>query len=50
MEVENTLAYYGTATIMELKCFIIQSTGAYPTVDFLKGAPLGWVPALSENS
>jgi hypothetical protein len=41
MEVTNTLAYYGTATITDVKWFIVQGPGAYLTVDYLKGVSLG---------
>ncbi len=29
MEMANTLAYYDTATITAIKCFIVQSPGVY---------------------
>jgi len=29
MEVANTLAYYNTATITAVKCFIVQAPGYY---------------------
>jgi hypothetical protein len=50
MEAASTLAYYGTATITDLKWFIVQGPGAYLRMDYLKGASLGRVPAFSENS
>jgi hypothetical protein len=48
MEMENTLAYYDTAKIIAVKCFIVQTGGrmfmgkarAYPGVEQLNGALL----------
>ena len=40
MELENTLAYYNTATITAVKCFIVQASGIY-TIKLFMSVILG---------